>query len=344
MHGRRGTPVQGSERAGDSGGYPLRDEATEPFPPPSAPAPPSESDAVGQDEIYAAPPVPPASEPRHRRPFPGGPWPVLLAVLLLLAGLGVAYAVTRPNQGSRTGGPQPAVGAAPAPTPPQPPRSPSPPKTTPAVQQPAQPAEPASVAVPLLVGVSLPRAVATLKRARLTASVVHVTTNAPEGRVVAQHPAPGANVPQGGRVRLSVSVQQLVSVPDVTGLQGLAAVHTLQDDHLVASLRYVPSTEPARRVVSQWPQAGANVRRGTGVRLNLSQGLRASVTVPNVVGEDEAAARSDLTAAGFEVRSVDSTTTDPAEAGVVVDEQPSGGSSASRGSAVTIHVGRYTGG
>ena len=120
-------------------------------------------------------------------------------------------------------------------------------------------------------------------------------------------------------------------------------MHTLQNDHLVASLRYVPSTQPARQVVSQWPAAGQKVHRGTSVRVNLSQGLRASVSVPNVVGEDEASASSDLSAAGFTVHSIDRTASGSGEDGMVVDEQPSGGSNASRGSAVTIYVGRYSG-
>jgi beta-lactam-binding protein with PASTA domain len=81
-------------------------------------------------------------------------------------------------------------------------------------------------------------------------------------------------VAQNARVRLSVTVEQLVSVPDLVGRQGLDAVHALQGNHLVASLRYVPSTQVARRVVSQWPAAEQSVRSGTTVRLNLSQGLR----------------------------------------------------------------------
>jgi len=262
--------------------------------------------------------------------------------LLLLAGLGVAYAVTRPSHSARSTATPPA--AASPPTSPSQEPAPSPPTTTASAQpQPATPTHPTAFAVPSVVGASLPRAIAALKQAKLTAAVVHVGSSAPEGRVLAQRPAAGSRLPQGERVRLSVSVQQLVSVPDVTEMQGLAAVHTLRKDHLIASLRYVPSTEPARRVVSQWPPSGEKVRRRTSVRLNLSQGLRASLTVPSVVGEDEASARSDLAAAGFTVHSVDRTTSDPGQEGTVVDEQPSGGSKASRGSAVTIYLGSYSG-
>ena len=66
-------------------------------------------------------------------------------------------------------------------------------------------------------------------------------------------------------------------------------------------------------------------------------------TVPDVVGEDQATATSDLEAAGFTVTAVDSQTSDPGQDGLVVDQDPSGGSTAS-GSDVTIYVGRYSGG
>jgi serine/threonine-protein kinase len=130
----------------------------------------------------------------------------------------------------------------------------------------------------------------------------------------------------------------------VTGVQGLTAAHTLQADHLVASVRYVPSTEPARRVVSQWPSAGKKVRRGTSVRINLSQGNKARATVPSVVGEDEQTAASELEAAGFKVDSVDASTSDSSKDGTVLYQSPNGGSTAGKGATVTIHVARYSGG
>lgn len=330
----------------DEDGYPLREEATEPSPPPPPPIVERHEPA---EEIYAAPVEPAGAEPGGpggRRRFPGAsPWPVLLAVVLLLAGLGAAYGLTRP--GGSTHSPQapvPPAAAAPAPPAPTPPPAASPPTTTPVENPPpAAPTPPTKVGVPSVVGTSLPRAVTALKQSKLVAAVTHVSSSAPEGRVLAQRPAAGATIPPGGRVQLSVAIQQFASVPNVTGLQGLVAVHTLQGDHLVASIRYVPSTQPARRVVSQWPPAGRSIRRGSSVRLNLSQGQRPEVNVPDVVGEDESTARSDLAGAGFTVRSVDTPTTDSSQDGVVVDESPSGGTSARRGSTVTISIGRYSG-
>lgn len=135
-----------------------------------------------------------------------------------------------------------------------------------------------------MVGSTLPHAVASLQRAGLAALVARVDSNAPEGQVVGQRPEAGVTIPKGGQVRLNVSVQPLVSVPNVTGIQGLEAVHTLEADHLTASLRYVPSTQPARRVISQWPAPGAKAKRGTSILLNLSQGNRPSSATTGPTG------------------------------------------------------------
>jgi serine/threonine-protein kinase len=325
----------------EEGGYPLREEAGEHLPPPATP-------------VGTAPPAP----PRRRLP-PVSPWPVLLAVLLLFGGLGAAYAVTRPaSTGHSPGGPD-AASAAPTPKTPKPttaqPAAPAPGSPT-APAPPSAPSKPSvqTVAVPAVTGSPLPRAVAALKRAGLTAVVSHVSSTAPEGQVVGESPAAGAKLANGGRVHLRVAVNPPVTIPDLTGRSGLSAMHTLQADGLKGSVRYVPSTQPARTVVSQWPPSGRKVRRGTSVLLNVSNGVRptsspaspsasgAKAVVPDVTGEDESTATANLQNAGFSVDSVDQTTSDPSEDGVVLDESPAAGSRAADGSTVTITVGRYS--
>jgi len=321
-----------ADPAGNGNGYPLRDEATQPFPPPAPPP----SEAVAEGEFSAVGPAAPA--PPRRRFVPGAnPWPWLIAVILLLGGLGVAYGVTRPGSSHHAGT------TPPAPAPPAP--APTPPATTPPpTTAKKQPSQPVTAAVPSLVGSTLPHAVSALKQAGLTALVTHIASNAPEGQVVAQRPTAGAKLPPGGKVQLSVAVQPLVVVPNVTGVRGLTAVHELEADHLTASIKYVPSTQPARRVISQFPPAGRKVRRGTSVLINESQGNKAKATVPDVVGEDEQTATSDLQAAGFKVDSVDASTSDPSKDGTVLYQSPNGGGTASKGATVTIHVARYSGG
>ena len=105
------------------------------------------------------------------------------------------------------------------------------------------------------------------------------------------------------------------------------------------------STQPAGRVVAQRPLPGTTVKRGARVRLNVSIGPnpQASAPVPDVVGQDESTAMSTLQGAGFQVVVIDQPTADQTDDGIVLDEQPVGGSRAPRGAVVTIYVGRFSG-
>jgi beta-lactam-binding protein with PASTA domain len=65
--------------------------------------------------------------------------------------------------------------------------------------------------------------------------------------------------------------------------------------------------------------------------------------VPNVVGQDQAAAVQSLRDAGFKVAVLNRPTADQSNDGLVAEEQPHVGSSIPGGSQVTIFVGRFTG-
>jgi serine/threonine-protein kinase len=98
-------------------------------------------------------------------------------------------------------------------------------------------------------------------------------------------------------------------------------------------------------VVAQHPTPGTTLRRRAAVRINVSVGSNPQPVkaVPDVTGEDEATARSDLEAAGFQVSVVDEPTTDQNEDGIVIDEDPVAGTRVPAGSLVTIYVGSFTG-
>jgi beta-lactam-binding protein with PASTA domain len=78
------------------------------------------------------------------------------------------------------------------------------------------------------------------------------------------------------------------------------------------------------------------------LRVSVSNGPNpaAATTVPNVVGQDQAAAANALRQAGFKVLVLFRKTTDSSKDGMVLDEQPVAGSSIPRGSYVAIFVGR----
>jgi serine/threonine-protein kinase len=235
---------------------------------------------------------------------------------------------------------------------------------------------PQKVAVPAVVGQKRADAVAALKQAGLVAAIFSVPSTQPKGFVVAQDPQAGTKAPKGSRVRLNVSQGQpattgttstatttvttstgttgtgttstqaaSVTVPNVVGQKQLAAQRRLQALGLGVRTFYVPSTKPRGTVVAQRPAPGTTVKSGSRVRINVSNGPHPQPlkAVPDVTGEDEATATSDLQAAGFQVQVVDEPTTDQNQDGTVLDEDPVPGTRIPSGSQVTIYVGRFSG-
>ena len=88
------------------------------------------------------------------------------------------------------------------------------------------------------------------------------------------------------------------------------------------------------------------LRRNSPVSLVVSSGPNPQPTtpVPNVVGQDQAAAADNIKSAGFKVLVLNRPVTNQNKDGVVVDEQPRGGSGIPAGVQVTIFVGRFSGG
>jgi serine/threonine-protein kinase len=145
----------------------------------------------------------------------------------------------------------------------------------------------------------------------------------------------------------------LVAVPNVRGLRLAGARAALRGAGLVTEVHTVPSSQPTGTVVAQSPTAGRRVKKGSHVLVNVSQHPTTSGSgtqqttpsqgnVPDVVGQDAASATATLQQAGFAVDQVDSPTSDQTQDGMVVDEQPAGGTQAASGSSVTISIGRYS--
>ena len=215
--------------------------------------------------------------------------------------------------------------------------------------------------VPDVVGQSSADAQAALKTAGFAYTIVVVPSDQARGTVDSQAPPGGATAPQGSKVRLNVAsgggtgttattgtattTPASVSVPRLVGLNQTVAQRRLQAVGLTSDVVYVASTQPAGRVVAQRPAPGTKVKRVSRVRLNVSTGPnpQAARSVPDVVGQDEATATTTLQNAGFVVEVIDQPTTDQTQDGIVVDEQPAGGTRAPRGSVITIYVGRFSG-
>jgi hypothetical protein len=136
------------------------------------------------------------------------------------------------------------------------------------------------VAVPNLVGMTEQGATTALEQAGLKVGKVtnELTDKGPAGTVVAQDPAAGQEVAEGGLVALTVSTGASPSptptsaVPNVVGTTEAVAVQTLEGAGFVAVVAKEASLTPAGEVVSQSPTAGVMAASGSNVTITVSTG------------------------------------------------------------------------
>jgi serine/threonine-protein kinase len=193
--------------------------------------------------------------------------------------------------------------------------------------------------VPNVTGLQVDRATQELESAgfKVTAQRVE-NTDHPTGDVFDQSPVGGQLADEGSTVTLQVSKGTgQKDVPNVIGQSQAAAQSQLTAAGFVPRTSQQSSdTAPAGQVISQSPQGGSKADPGSEVDIVVSSGP-ATVTVPNVAGQTEAAASANLSAAGFTVSTVQqSSTTVPA--GVVIGTNPSAGISVAPHTSVTIIV------
>jgi beta-lactam-binding protein with PASTA domain len=128
-----------------------------------------------------------------------------------------------------------------------------------------------------------------------------------------------------------------VSVPSLVGVEQAVAVRRAESVGLVVNVNQVASDEEVGLVVDQNPAAGEEVDEGSTVTTDVSSGPR-DVTVPNVLGLDEATAGARLDRVSLEVRVVRVPSSQ--RAGRVVAQSPESGVTVDAGSTVRINVSR----
>ncbi len=132
---------------------------------------------------------------------------------------------------------------------------------------------PPQTIVPSVVGLDRNEAVSRLKDAKLNPSVTEVPSLEPAGQVVAQSRAPGASVPEGSGIGISVSngVAPTGQMPSFVGMtvdEALEAARVFEESTGVKLSVFTETTVTTDanlvgRVVSQTPAAGADLT-GTG--------------------------------------------------------------------------------
>jgi serine/threonine-protein kinase len=198
---------------------------------------------------------------------------------------------------------------------------------------------PTKVVVPPVTGETLNNARTVLQNRGFSVSVITVANRKPAQTVIGENPVGGTKADDGSVVTLTVSSGPgPANVPSLLGDTVRQAKTELRRAGLrVGSIRHQSSpTAPKGQVMSTDPSAGQSVPAGSKVTLVVSSGP-AKVTVPDVTGESEAQAKSDLHGQGFEVSTTTQTSTST-PAGDVISQTPAGNSQAPTGSTVTIVV------
>jgi eukaryotic-like serine/threonine-protein kinase len=201
---------------------------------------------------------------------------------------------------------------------------------------------PPKTTVPNVIGLDSSDALSQLANAGLKWKITQVNSDKQSGTVIDQTPNGGASVDKNSVVHLKVSKGlQPVAVPDVRGSSFATASNQLQGLGFAVARKNVDSNQPKDTVVDQSPGPGTSVSPGSTITLSVSNGPKTSA-VPDVTSQDQASAQQQLTASGFKVHIVTQPVTDSSQDGIVLSQDPTGGTQAPPGTVVTIVVGKLT--
>jgi serine/threonine-protein kinase len=198
---------------------------------------------------------------------------------------------------------------------------------------------PKTAVVPVVVGEQLSQASTQLQNAGFSVQTINVTSSHPPGFVFGQSPVGGTKAKEGSTVSLRVSSGPgNASVPPVAGFPLPQAEKMIRQQHLAVG-RILPensSTVAKNVVISTDPNSGQPLPVGSRVNLFVSSGP-ALVKVPDVTGESQDSAKSQLTGDTLQVRTTTQTSS-TVTAGNVISQSPVGGTSVVPGSTVTLVI------
>jgi eukaryotic-like serine/threonine-protein kinase len=159
-----------------------------------------------------------------------------------------------------------------------------------------------------------------------------------QGIVIRQNPDGGVKLNTGSTVTLTVSSGPgNATVPPVENSTLPHAEQSIKQQNLkVGSVSYEPSNTVAKNdVINSDPASGTSLPVGSRVNLLVSSG-KPLVGVPDVTGQSEAAARSQLQNAGFSVGTVANSVSSTATPGSVISQSPTAGTSEPAGTPVNL--------
>jgi beta-lactam-binding protein with PASTA domain len=203
-------------------------------------------------------------------------------------------------------------------------------------------APPAGIAVPDVVGQTEADAnVAITDVGLVVAKTEAADDTVPAGNVISQDPVGGTEVPDGSTVNIVVSTgpdtPTNVPVPDVSGKTAADAQAELEAAGFTVVAEEQSSMDvEAGLVIETNPSAGTEVAPGTEVKMIVSSGA-GDVVVPDFTGmtQDEATKAADD--AGLTISFVEDAD-DPDPDGVIVSQDPTGGTNVEAGSEVIAQL------
>jgi beta-lactam-binding protein with PASTA domain len=238
------------------------------------------------------------------------------------------------------------------------------------------------VAVPRFVGMREQDALVRAGQVGLNPKEVFKPTKAPKGVVISQNPPEGSELARGATVTLVVDSSpkpattpapaptttssattqtttptttqpatttaapaqpQTAKVPDVTAQTEAAAVMAFGNAGILASIVFVPASDPLGTVIQQAKPAGTTVPFHSHVQINISRGPNNNPleSVPNVVGKTLREAVSALNAAHLRLIYLKYPVTSQAQAGKVVQQTPLGGAQAPQNAQIVVYLGAF---
>lgn len=159
------------------------------------------------------------------------------------------------------------------------------------------------------------------------------------GTVIRQDPAADAEAKPGQSVTVFIAkATGTVAIPEVGGKSPEdAKIDLTKIGFRVAIQPEASPTVPKGTVIRTEPAAPAKADRGSPVVIFVSAGK--SISVPSVIGTNQADATATLTAAGFKVDPTSRAVSDPSDVSRVMSQTPSPGAEAEPGATVVIRVG-----
>jgi serine/threonine-protein kinase len=159
------------------------------------------------------------------------------------------------------------------------------------------------------------------------------------GNVIATQPLGGSRVGKGSTITMQVSTGPAqVVVPRLAGLSQQQAEQKLNSIGLQVSpdvQRKASSSAEKDTVTEQNPSPGAKIDVDSLVTITVGTGPEA-VRVPNVIGQTIDVAQPNIEGIGFKVVIQDTPSSKPK--GEVISTSPAGGTTADKGSTVTVNV------